>query len=105
MDADGNILISPTTNYNLSYSYKKGSYSTETIYVAYPFSAGLCKAKDTETDLFGFIDLNGNWVIEPQYKNVTDFSEYNGEAYAVVDETTIINSKGKVVFTAKETNS
>ena len=105
MDADGNILISPTTNYNLSYSYKKESYSTENTYVAYSFSAGLCKAQDTETGLFGFIDLNGKWVIEPQYKNVTDFSEYNGEAYAVVDEITIINSKGKVVFTAKQTDS
>ena len=105
MDADGNILIPPTTNYNLSYSYKTGDILPETIYVAYPFSAGLCKAEDPETGLFGFIDLNGNWVIEPQYKNVTDFSEYNGEAYAVVDETTIINSKGKVVFTTKQTNS
>lgn len=105
MDADSNILISPTTNYNLSYSYKTGDILPKTIYVTYPFSAGLCKAQDTVTGLFGFVDLNGNWIIEPQYKNVTDFSEYNGEAYAVVDEETIINSKGKVVFTAKQTDS
>ena len=106
IDENGNMIIAPTKNFSLGYSYDKTvNYFIHKYYQAYSFSAGLCKAKDPETGLFGFIDLNGKWVIEPQYKNVTDFSEYNGEAYAVVDETMIINSKGKVVFTAKQTDS
>ena len=106
IDENGQILISPTKQYKLGNSYtEKSGMVTLTRYNAYSFSAGLCKAKDSETGLFGFIDLQGNWVIEPQYKNVSDFSEYGNEAYAVVDDVTIINQKGEIIFTAKQTNS
>lgn len=106
IDENSNIIISPTKEFSLGYSYDKTvNYLTHKYYQAYSFSTGLCKAKDPQTGLFGFIDLQGNWVIQPQYKNVTDFSEYNGEAYAVVDGVTIINRKGDIVFTAKQDNS
>ncbi len=106
IDENGQILISPTQKYNLGYSYSKQStWTTYTYYQAYSFCAGLCKAKDSETGLFGFIDLQGNWVIQPQYKNVTDFSEYGNDAYAIVDDVTVINKKGEIVFTAKQTKS
>ena len=101
IDIDGNIIIAPTNECSFMYTYKEivGSFK-ETHYAAYSFIGSLCKAQDTETGLFGFIDINGNWVIEPQYQNVTDFFEYGNDAYAVVDDLTIINSKGETVFTA-----
>lgn len=109
IDENGQVLISPTKKYELGYSYseKVNSYLSLTLtrYQAYAFSSGLCKAKDSETGLFGFIDLQGNWVIQPLYDSVTDFSEHNGSAYAIVNGTTIINNKGEIVFSAQQTNS
>lgn len=106
IDENGQILISPTQKYKLGYSYSiQGAWTQYTYYHAYAFSAGLCKAKDPETGLFGFIDLQGNWVIQPQYQNATDFSEVGNEAYAVVNNVTVINKKGEVIFTAQKNNS
>ena len=106
IDVDGNVLITPTNKCDFMYTYKgkfissfSGPYEKD-VYAVYPFISGLCKAQNTETGLFGFIDINGNWVIEPQYQNVTDFFEYGDDAYAVVNNLTIINSKGETIFTA-----
>ena len=41
----------------------------------------LILAKSTNTELWGYIDLDGNWVIQPVYKKAFDFSE---SGYAVV---------------------
>lgn len=90
IDANGNILISPTKNISLGERYVND-------YFCYTFSEnGLCKAKDNETGLFGFIDITGNWVIKPRFQSVTDFT--NGEnPVAIVDGKAIINPQGEVI--------
>lgn len=102
IDKNGNIILAPTKDICLgeAYTVTSGIFNL-TKYRSFSFSEnGLCKAKDTETGLFGFIDLTGKWVIEPKYESVTDFSD--GEnSVAVVNGDTIINAKGEVVFTAE----
>lgn len=91
MDFEGNIVVAP---------FKAKTHYYDKGYASYIFHADLCKAQDTETNLFGFIDLEGNWVIQPQYEaeSVTDFSGEGDNAIAVVNGNTIINRKGEVVF-------
>ena len=96
IDSQGNIIISPSKNISLGETYKASS-SLTVKYRCYTFSEnGLCKAKDNETGLFGFIDTTGNWIIEPRFQSVTDFS--NGEnPVAIVDGQAIINSEGTII--------
>ena len=56
--------------------------------------------KDEKTGLYGYIDKNGNWVIQPTYRSVSDFSG-GADGVAIVDNKAIINSKGEVVFSLK----
>ena len=39
------------------------------------FSEGLCKFRDTETQLYGYIDKTGGIAIEPQFESARDFSD------------------------------
>lgn len=99
IDEEGNVLIAPTTKYHLGYEYKETvNYVSVTCYENYAFSADRCIAKDPETDLFGYIDLTGNWVIPAQYESATDFQGEGDDAVAVVNGNTIINRKGEVIF-------
>ena len=101
IDTEGNVVISPTSKYVVAEKYQEvlNSIMSATRYAAYSFSEnGLCKAKDAQTGLYGFIDINGEWVIQPQYKSVTDFSD-GEDSVAIVDDNTIINSKGEIIFT------
>lgn len=41
---------------------------------AYGFSSGYAAAADSETGLLGYIDLDGNWVIPPQYSNASSYT-------------------------------
>lgn len=40
---------------------------------AYPFSDGLARVRDQETELWGFIDNQGQWVIEPRFEHIEGF--------------------------------
>ena len=37
--------------------------------------SGLARALDNKTELYGFVDRNGSWVIPPRYPNARDFSD------------------------------
>ena len=90
IDFAGNVIIEPTAKYELNESKFT--------------SNGLCRAKDTATGLYGFIDINGNWAIQPQYQSVTNFSD--GEnAIAVAEGSTMINIKGETVFSTVTTQN
>lgn len=96
IDIDGNVIITPTKDYTTFY---RSTMHVNEVYFAYNVKAGLCKAEDTESGLFGFIDMSGNWVIQPQYRDVSDFYGEVDNAVAVADHNTIINSKGDIIFT------
>ena len=103
-DTEGHFVATPTKQYNLGYqslSLKDGAYYYED-FEAYTFHSGLCKAQETETGLFGYIDLAGNWVIPAQYEKVTDFQGEGDDAIAIVNGNTIINRKGEVIFSINE---
>ncbi len=104
IDEHGYVLVQPTSKIQLGYEYTgidnyQGITSNTTYYVNYTFQSGLCKACDTQTGLFGYIDIHGNWIIPPQYNEATDFHVYGDNAVAVVNNNTIINRNGDVIFT------
>ncbi len=96
IDTKGNVVIEPTASYSSFYEYKV-DYRTK--YAAHTFAAGVCKVYDQKTHKIGFVDMNGKWVIEPQFSSATDFYGEGEDAVAVVNGQTIINRKGEVVFT------
>ena len=54
------------------------------------FAGGLLGARDVETDLWGFIDRTGSWVITPRFAAVTPFacgvaSAREGSQFGVID--------------------
>ena len=103
-DMAGNFITTPTKQYALGHktlSLKDGAYCYED-FEAYAFHGDLCIARDTETGLYGYIDIQGNWVIPPQYNEATDFHVYGDNAVAVVNNNTIINRNGDVIFTIAE---
>ena len=57
--------------------------------------------KDEATSKYGYIDTEGNYIIEPQYYDVGIF--YNGEAMVRQDEKWVyINAKGEYVADVEE---
>ncbi|MBR4501807.1 MAG: WG repeat-containing protein [Clostridia bacterium] len=58
------------------------------------FHEGLAAVRDTETDLYGYIDEEGRFVIGPQYTRAYDFSEGLARIYLYPD----------VVFVDREGN-
>ncbi len=39
------------------------------------FSEGLCAVQDTSSKRWGFVDVNKNWVISPQYQKAEYFEK------------------------------
>ncbi len=104
-DIDGNWIIEPTSAYETIYAYRpENAVSSYDSHALYGFSNGLVVAKDTETGLFGYIDLTGNWVIPAQYESATDFYGEGDSAVAVVNGDTLINRKGEVLFSTNGQN-
>ncbi len=80
--------------------------------LVYDFHEGLAGAQDFKTQLYGFIDTTGNWVISPQYTDIPYClsCSYNRQRYtyqgfynglAMVEIGTkwgYINKQGKVVW-------
>lgn len=109
IDETGKVLIAPTNEYNFMYSWKE--YSNEyrsmmekerLFYSMLPIVDGLICARSSENSLYGYIGLDGEWVIQPQYQSATDFYGEGDDAVAVVNNNTIINRKGEIVFTIAE---
>lgn len=90
VDGQGNVLMKPQKNIAFP------SYS-ELRFVPpdYVFYNGLCPAQDAASGKWGYIDTQGNWMIQPQYTSVTAFSS---DGYATVNDTIVIDSDGKVVL-------
>ncbi len=74
------------------------------------FHEGLCAVIDDTTGLCGYIDVNGNWAVQPLYKKVESFA--NGTAWVsqerpapfgeygrVINERKLISKTGEVLFT------
>ena len=60
------------------------------------FSEGLCRFPKERFTKYGFIDISGDWIIEPQYDYASDFK--NGSAAVEIDgKQKIINKKGDEV--------
>jgi len=76
--SDGTVLLEPQTKIRII-----GQFSNE-----------LCIAQDTETKKYGYIDVYGNWKIQPIYTSGMVFND----GYAIVDEIIVIDTIGKVVL-------
>lgn len=102
VDVNGKIVVDPIANMVPFCTREQGLW--EVFSVPHLFVSGLCIAVDTKTELYGYIDIQGNWVIEPQYTEVTDFWGEGDDAVAVVNGDTVINRKGEVIFSTNGQN-
>lgn len=84
LDATQDIVLS---NYTLGHYYT----NDECIY---SFNDGLCLAKETTSGLYGYLNTDGQWAIQPQYQKASEFSE----GYATVNGNTIIDTNGNIVL-------
>ncbi len=81
VDSKGNVLMKPQKNIQ----FKEGDV----------FCQDLCPAYDAESELWGYIDPYGKWVIEPQYSSADSFGT---DGYATVNERVVIDKKNNVVL-------
>ncbi len=81
-DVQGNVVMEPQRN--IAFEKEISIFCQE-----------LCPAKDEATGLWGYINPQGNWVLQPQYGAA---SRFDAEGYAVVDHQTIINTRGEVIL-------
>ena len=57
------------------YSMQTGETIIEPKYKYISYDEPLIIAQDPETELYGYIDISGEWVIQPAYRQVSDFYE------------------------------
>jgi len=101
IDENGKVLISPTKEYVFVSEKDEYQYGYNKIYTMTPIVDGIFRAKSATSGLYGYVDLEGNWVIEPKYTSACDFYGKGDDAVAVVNGNTIINKKGETVFSAE----
>lgn len=103
IDIEGNVVMAPSKDIILA----KRSYYTEVLvsinmdYSCYNCNSGVILAKDEQTGLMGYIDVNGAFVINPTYSTASEFQVINSNAVAVVNGNTVINHKGEIIFSAQ----
>lgn len=100
VDIEGNILIQPTKSYETIIGEKDG---WNTKYTGFTYNSNLCIAKDTESGLYGYINLDGEWEIQPIYNSASNFFGDDDNAVAVVNNSIIINRQGEIIYTFKDT--
>lgn len=59
------------------------------------FKNGLCVAMDAESESWGYINPQGEWVIQPQYTSARPFGT---DGYAIVNNIAVIDEQGKLVL-------
>ena len=58
----------------------------------------IAPAQDKNTELWGYIDLNGNWVIAPIFKSASAFEDEYASVVDVYGDYVFINRKGQNIF-------
>jgi len=86
IDINGSVLIKPTNKFYLFAGYEMLGKSLN-----------LCVARDRESQLLGYVDLEGNWVIPPQYNTALPFYDDENRAVAIVDGNKIIDITGELI--------
>ncbi|MCP4520856.1 MAG: WG repeat-containing protein [Cytophagales bacterium] len=98
INMEGKEILSPNDNHTV-FTYKKvkgNDYEvvkkeTARFYEIRPFNNGYAAARgynvNTRSKAWGFIDKNLNWVIEPMYKEVTNFKDGFALAYHLKGKT------------------
>lgn len=94
VDSNGNVLMSPQKDKILNFG------SEYHISANCQFYSDMCPAQDAESELWGYIDPYGNWVIDPQYDSAEPFGE---DGLAIVNSTTVINTNGDIVLSPANT--
>jgi len=92
VDSSGEVLMQPQKN--IAFPISKDVNDIDN----FDFCNNLCPAEDTDTGLWGYIDPNGNWKIQPEYFITSAFSE---DGYATVNNRLVINTEGEVILSPK----
>lgn len=68
------------------------------------FSEGLCAVQDKNTNRWGFVDINKNWVISPQFQSTSYFKNGLCAVNTVERESVLINCYGEIILQRSEYN-
>ena len=98
IDESGKVIMAPTNKYVFVEERQEYAHGFNYIYTMNPIVDGIIRVRSSESELYGFVDVNGNWVIEPTYTSASDFYGEGDSAIAVVNNNTIIDRNGNVVF-------
>ena len=66
------------------------------------FSEGLCAVQDKNTNRWGFVNTNKNWVISPQFQSASYFKNGLCAVNTVERESVLINCYGEIIFKRSE---
>ena len=92
VDQNGNILMAPQNNI----IFRCDDYTPID-----KFCFDLIPAKDSQSNLWGYIDPYGNWKIPAIYSSAQSF---NTDGYATVNNATIIKTNGEVILSAAKSD-
>ncbi len=88
IDGEGNVVIEPTNEYTFEVPYHGANFLL------------ICTYKNYER-LYGFIDIEGNILTAPTYKDtsINDICTYNGVTSIIINYgTTLVDLNGNVIF-------
>ncbi|MBR2353301.1 MAG: WG repeat-containing protein [Clostridia bacterium] len=94
IDENGNFLMEPQKNVEFPVSGDVTAQVKMSM-SQYMFSHALCHARDAETGYWGYIDVTGEWKIQPKFYKATSFSE---DGYAIINDKVVIDTNGNVVL-------
>ena len=116
IDKNGNMPFKKRFPY--TYSYSNGyacvysSFSKELYYIdkngknvfssgtdiPFRYSDGILPKLDKETGFIGYTDINGIWVIDPQFSSASEFVDGLAVVGKFAEGNAVINTEGKTIF-------
>ncbi len=91
VDEQGNVTMKPQTKIRFAVNPSVSGV----IFEKSVFCNGLCPAFDSEAGMWGYIDPQGNWVIEPQFGSAGSFGP---DGYATVNRNIVIDRTGEAIL-------
>ena len=79
----------------------KNVFSTGTD-IPFRYSDGILPKLDKATGFIGFSDINGIWVIEPQYSSASEFIDGLAVVGKFAEGSCVINIKGETIYSGKD---
>ncbi len=101
--SNGYACVYSSLRKELYYIDKNGKniFSTGTD-IPFRYSDGILPKSDKETGFIGYSDINGIWVIEPQYSSASEFIDGLAVVGKFAEGPCVINIKGETIYSGKD---